>query len=116
MDIEYFKSLDSAVEKAPSEMKGLIQVLNVSGSILHILDGRYLRTMKYAFVHPNNPRIQNLIKSRKIQDIPFRLEAASRKKKEIKTAEVLPPVVNKLSELENLKNLFENPSNKEPSE
>ncbi len=116
MDINFFQALDECVDKAPAEMQGCIQIHNVSGSIIPVIEGWYLRTYKSAFVNPDNPKVQKLIKLRRVRVVPFELEKPTKKKKIKQIPEKSSEDVKKLNELEQLENMFANPLNTEAGE
>ena len=108
MDIDFFQSFDEPVSKAPPEIAGYIQILNVSNGIIPVVEGWYLRAHKCAFVHPGNPKVQKLIKLRRVKEIPFTIDK-SKKKKPKQIIEIPSEPVKEMSELENLENLFAKP-------
>lgn len=115
MDINFFESFEEPLEKAPAEMAGYIQILNISGSIIPVVEGWYLRTHKCAFVHPDNLKVQKLLKLRRVREIPFTIDKTKKKKPKQITQ---PPSesVKEMGELKELENLFANPVNTEAGE
>jgi hypothetical protein len=116
MDINFFQALDECVDKAPAEMRGYIQIHNVSGSIIPVVEGWYLRTFKAAFVHPDNAKVQKLIKLRRVRVVPFELEKPIKSKKTKQIPEEPSEDVKKITELDMLENMFSNSLNKEAGE
>jgi hypothetical protein len=116
MDIDFFKALDECVDKAPAEMRGYIQIHNVSGSIIPVVEGWYLRTFKCAFVHPDNAKVQKLIKLRRVRVVPFELEKPIKSKKTKQIPEEPSEDVKKITELDLLENMFSNSLNTEAGE
>ena len=109
MDTSFFQSLDGPVDKADAEFDGYIQILNISGSILQVVDGWYLRANKCAFVHPDNPKVQKLLKLRRIKTMPFKLQKAKKKSKSKNIIEAPSESVKETNELETLENMFLKP-------
>lgn len=116
MDINFFKAFDECLDRAPAEMRGYIQIHNVSGSIIPVVEGWYLRTFKSAFVHPDNPKVQKLIKLRRVRIVPFELEKPVKNKKSEQISEESSKDVKKITELDLLENMFSNSLNKEAGE
>jgi hypothetical protein len=106
MDTNFFQSLDGPVDKAGAEFDGYIQVLNISGSIVQVVDGWYLRANKCAFVHPDNQKVQKLLKLRRIKSMPFKPKKKSKSKNII---EAPSQSVKETNELQTLENMFLKP-------
>lgn len=112
MDINFFESYEEPLDKVSAEMAGYIQILNISGSIIPVVEGWYLRTHKYAFVHPDNPKVQKLLKLRRVMEIPFTIDKTKKKKSKQVIQQPSEPV-KEMDELNELKNLFADQVNTE---
>ena len=116
MDIDFFQGFETAVDKAPAEMQGYIQIHNISGEIIPVVEGWYLRTFKCAFVHPDNPKVQRLIERRRVRVVPFSIDKSKKPKKTELILEEKTEPVKETTGLELLENMFANPLDKETSE
>lgn len=108
MDIDFFQGFDEPVDKAPAEMAGYIQILNISNGIIPVVEGWYLRTHKCAFVNPENAKVQKLLKLRRVKEIPFTIDK-TKKKKSKQITESPSELVKEMSELEILESLLAKP-------
>jgi hypothetical protein len=80
MDINFFEPIDELVEKIDSSYAGCVQVQNISGSILQIAEGCYLRTYAFALVSEENNNLEKFIKTRKVKVHPLKFSKTKKKK------------------------------------
>lgn len=68
---DFFQVLDSNKTELPLEFSGLLQVQNVSGQTIMVVEDMYLPPLMTALVHPDNARVNMLLGKKSIKSRPF---------------------------------------------
>lgn len=109
MDNNFFEPLDKYEEKLDSSFSGCVQIQNLSGGLLQVVDGVYMRNYSFGLVSKNNKNVEKFLKQRKIKIYEFSVAKAPKKKKiqEEKKIE-MPPVEESVQSIDinNLTALF----------
>lgn len=81
MDDNFFEPLDNYTEKLDSSYSGCLQIQNLSGGILQVSEGFYMRNYSFGLVSKSNKNIEKFTKQRKIKIYEFSVAKAPKKKK-----------------------------------
>ena len=96
MDDNFCELLDNCVEKLDSSYSGCVQVQNVSGGLLHVAEGVYVRNYSFAIVSKNNKNLKRFLDRKKVLIHNFSITKAPKKKK------VIPEIVSETIEAEEI--------------
>ena len=81
MDNNFFEPLDNYTEKLDSSFSGCIQIQNLSGGLLQVVEGFYMRNYSFGLVSKNNKNVEKFLRQRKIKVYEFSVAKAPKKKK-----------------------------------
>ena len=96
MDDNFCELLDNFMEKLDSSYSDCVQVQNVSGGLLHVAEGVYVRNYSFAIVSKNNKNLKKFVERKKVLIHNFSITKAPKKKK------VIPEIVNEAIEAEEI--------------
>ena len=83
MDENFFEPLDGYVAKFDNKYSACVQIQNISGTLLRVAEGFYLRNYSFALISKDNKNIDKFLKARKIKIHNFSVSKAPKKKKQV---------------------------------
>lgn len=98
MDANFFEPLDSYTPKVDSSYAGCVQIQNLSGMMLQVVDGHYLRNYAFAIVSKKNEKLDGFVKNRKVKIHEMTISKASKKKKVVEQDAPKPEEVSQIGQ------------------
>jgi hypothetical protein len=105
MNDNFFEPLDKYTEKLDSSYSGCLQIQNLSGGILQVSEGFYMRNYSFGLISKNNKNVEKFTKLRKIKIHEFSLVKAPKKKKIKEEKKIEVPVAEKPAQSIDINNL-----------
>jgi hypothetical protein len=75
--IDFIQVVNSPQTELPLDFSGLIQVQNVSGQTLMVVNDVYLPPLMTALVHPDNERVNTLLNKKSLKTRSFELSSSA---------------------------------------